>query len=69
MSRGASGSRYSEVKFRLAAPQVGRRSESSGRASVTTKSGWSRDHSSRYSMKSSSEASAHCVSSNTMIVG
>ncbi|HET7137476.1 MAG TPA: hypothetical protein VFI04_03905 [Gaiellaceae bacterium] len=41
------------MKARRPAPQVGRRSASSGRASVTTKIGWLRDHSSRYSTKSS----------------
>ena len=57
------------MKFRWPAPQVGRFSSSSGRASVTTNSGLSRDHSSRYSTKSSSEASAHCMSSKARIVG
>ena len=57
------------VKLRCPAPQVGRRSSSSGRASVITKSGWLRDHSSRYSTKSSRLASAHCMSSNASTVG
>ena len=37
-----------------------------GRASVSTKIGWLRDHSSRYSTNSSSAASAHCMSSKTI---
>ena len=42
-----------EWKLRPPAPQVGRRSMSSGRASVRTKMGKFRDHSRRYSTKSS----------------
>ena len=57
------------VAFRPAAPKAGRRSTSSGRLSASTKIGWFRDHSSRYSMKSSRPASAHCRSSNTRITG
>ena len=57
------------MKLRCPAPQVGRFSSSSGRASVTTNSGLSRDHSSRYSTKSSSDASAHCMSSKASTVG
>ena len=57
------------MKLRCPAPQVGRRSSSSGRASVTTNSGWLRDHSSRYSTKSSRDASAHCMSSKASTVG
>jgi len=53
----------------FAAPRVSRRSSSSGRASVTTKIGELRDQSSRYSTKSSNEASAHCMSSKQSTVG
>ena len=63
-----SGSRYREVKLRLPAPQVGRLSASSGRARARTNRGWLRDHSSRYSRKSSKPSSAHCMSSKTMTV-
>ena len=59
----------SVVALRPPAPNVGLRSSSSGRASASTKSGWLRDHSSRYSMKSSSPASAHCRSSKTSTTG
>ena len=54
MASSESGSRTTDVKLRLPAPQSRRRSSSSGRASVSTKSGRLRDHSSRYSTKSSS---------------
>jgi hypothetical protein len=64
-----SGSRKIDVKFRVAAPQFGRRSASSGRASVTTKIGRSRDHSTRYSMKSRSALSAQWMSSKTITEG
>ena len=57
------------MKLRWPAPQVGRRSSSSGRASVITYSGWFRDHSSRYSTKSRSDSSAHCMSSKASTVG
>ena len=57
------------MKLRWPGAPVGRRSASSGRASVTTKIGELRDHSSRYSMKSSRDASAHCMSSKTMTDG
>ncbi len=59
----------SEVKLRLPAPQSGRRSSSSGRARVTTRSGTPRLHSSRWSMKSSRPESAQCRSSNTRSTG
>ena len=62
----ASGSRRRDVKLRCSAPQFGRRSASSGRASVTMKIGRSVDHSSIDSMKSSRPGSAHWRSSNTM---
>jgi hypothetical protein len=57
------------VKLRRPAPHVGRRSSNSGRARVTTRIGELRDESSRYSMKSSSESSAHCMSSNAIKTG
>ena len=57
------------MKLRWPAPHVGAPLESSGRASVRTKSGWLRDQSSRYSTKSRRLSSAHCMSSNTSTVG
>ena len=66
MVASGSGSRCSDWKVRVPAPQVGRRSASSGRANVRTKIGRSRDHSSSDSMKSSKPASAHCRSSKTI---
>ena len=50
-------------------PKFGRRSSSSGRASVRIRIGLSRDQSSRWSMKSRRPSSAHCSSSNTSTVG
>ena len=67
--RPESGSSESVVALRPPAPNVGRRSASSGRASASTNSGWLRDHSSRYSMKSSRPASAHWRSSKTSTTG
>ncbi len=58
-----------EWKLRRPAPQVGRRSISSGRASVRMKMGKFRDHSSRYSTKSSKPASAQWRSSKTATIG
>ena len=69
MASSGRGSRASDVRFRLPAPQPGCRSWSSGRARVMTNSGWLRDHSSRYPMKSRSALSAHWRSSNTMTTG
>ncbi len=63
-SRGR-GSRYRAVKPRRAVPHAGRSSSSSGRASVRTKIGRSRDHSTRWSMKSSVPESAQWTSSKT----
>ena len=57
------------MKLRLPAPHVGRLSANSGLASASTKIGWLRDQSSRYSRKSSRPASAHCTSSKTSTVG
>ena len=52
------------MKLRRPEPQVGRRSVSSGRASVTDEdAGAARDHSSRWSRKSSRSGSAYCMSS------
>ena len=62
----ASGSRCNATKLRWPAPQFGRRSTSSGRASVIDQDRLVRDHSSTDSMKSSSPVSAHCRSSNTI---
>ena len=53
------GSSATAKKFRCPAPQSGRLSNSSGRASVTTRIGAPLDHSSRWSMKSSRPLSAH----------
>ena len=52
-------------KLRLPAPQPGRRSRSSGRASVTMRIGTSRLHSRTWSMKSSMPVSAQWRSSNS----
>ena len=65
ISAGSSGSRWRVTALRPAAPRVGRRSRSSGRARAMTRIGWFRDHSRSESMKSSSPSSAHWRSSNT----
>ena len=64
-----SGSRKSDVKLRVLAPQPPCRSASSGRASVITKIGRFRDHSSRYSTNSTSAESAHWMSSKSRTTG
>ncbi len=68
MADSDSGSRANAVKFRMPAPQSGRRSNSSGRASVTTRTGTPFDHSTRWAMKSRSPVSAHWRSSKSKIV-
>ena len=65
MDPSASGSTRAAMAPRRSVPHPGRRSSSSGRASVITKIGWSRLQSSRCSMKSSSPSSAQWMSSNT----
>ena len=64
-----SGSRNSELKRRVLEPQPACRSASSGRASVITKIGRFRDHSSRYSTNSTSAESAHWMSSKSRTTG
>ncbi len=63
-----SGSRCNALKLREPEPQFGRRSASSGRASVTIRIGRFLDHSSIDSMKSSIPPSAHWRSSKTITV-
>ena len=63
-----SGSRRTAVAFGRSVPHPGRRSRSSGRASVTTRSGLCRLQSSRWSMKSRRPSSPQWRSSKTSIV-
>ena len=65
----SSGSRRERASVAPPRPNSGRRSASSGRARASTKSGCSRDQSSRWSRKSSRPASAYCTSSNTRTSG
>ena len=60
-----SGSSRIETAPRRSVPQPGRRSRSSGRASVSTKIGLDRPQSRRCSRKSSRPSSDHCRSSTT----
>ena len=69
MAAVGSGSRWSEVKLRLPAPQSGRRSYSSGRDKVRMKMGRLRLHSSICSTKSMRPGSAKWKSSNTITTG
>ncbi len=68
MASSVNGSSARAVRWRRLAPQSGRRSNSSGRARVTTMIGRPFDQSSRWSMKSSRPVSAHWRSSNTSTV-
>ena len=68
ITAGGRGSSASDVEFRVWVPHPGRRSNSSGRVSVTTRSGRPRDHSRTWSMKSSRPVSAHWRSSNSRTV-
>ena len=63
------GSSDIAVAPRCRAAQPGRRSDSSGLASVRMKIRWCADQSRRYSTKSSNPSSAACMSSNTITTG
>ena len=65
-SRGSSGS---VVELRIDPGKPGWRSATSGRASVTTKIGWCRPQSSRYSTNATSPSSAQWMSSKTITSG
>ena len=61
--------RRTESELTLPPPQPGRRSSNSGRARHSSRTGPSRSHSDRYSMRSSSVGSAQWTSSNTTTNG